>query len=280
MALLETGINPETGEIGYFVPAGENYVIRTQEDIDASRRHFERERQIYAGRRVDFTFAAMEALGEVISVLTTAQCGYLLVLQCYIEYQTNAIVNPSGEPMTTADMIGALKLTDKRSTFYAFLTACQDAAIIAKDTAGRYVINPRYHFRGSTRDKSVIRSYTAKIRQTYTSDKQAADLGLIYRMLPFVNFETNALCSNPTERDPHKIDWFTGKELADAIGITETELSRRIRRLTIGEEYVIARISVGGSAKYMFNPLIFKRNNRPVDDAIQAMFNVKYRKKK
>lgn len=276
---LERGINVETGEVGYFVPECEGYVVRTQDQIDASNAYFERQRRVDYGRRVDFTFTAMEALGEVISVLSTSQCGFLAVLQCYVNYGTNTLLNADKTPMTTADMMMALKLESKRSTFYGFLTVCVGNGIIAEDN-GAYAVNPRYHFRGQARDTRVIRSYTAKIKQAYTDASKAADLGLIYRMLPFVNYEMNALCANPTERDPHKVEWFNRKELADAIGIAEAELTRRIRRLTVGNEYVIARITVGGDTKYMFNPLVFKRNNRPVDDAIQAMFDVRYRRRK
>lgn len=274
---LERGFNPETGEIGTFVPDGDGYVIRSQAQIEAGRQYFERQRQIDYGRRVDFTFAAMEAIGEVISALTTAQCGFLAVLQCYVSYDDNTLINADKTPMDTAAMMRALKLESKRSTFYNFLTACTANNIIT-EADGRYIVNPRYHFRGQARDRRVIRSYTAKIKETYKSDKQAADLGLIYRMLPFVSYETNALCSNPTERDPRKIDWFSRKELAEAIGISEAELTKRIRRLTVGDEYVIARITVGGVTKYMFNPLVFKRNRRPVDETVQAMFHVRYRK--
>ncbi|WP_029191478.1 hypothetical protein [Paenibacillus elgii] len=274
---LARGINPETGEIGTFVPDGEGYVIRSEEQREAGRKYFERERRIDFGRRVDFTFTAMEAIGEVISVLTTAQCGFLTVLQCYVSYDTNTLVNADRTPMTTTDMLEALKLGRKRSTFYNFLAACTANSIITEESDGSYTVNPRYHFRGQARDVNVIRTYTAKIKQTYKDAKQAADLGLIYRMLPFVNYEINALCSNPTERDPRKIEWFNRKELATAVGISEAELTKRIRRLTVGNEYVIARIAVGGETKYMFNPHVFKRNKRQLNDTEQAMFNVKYR---
>lgn len=276
---LERIVNADTGETGTFVPDGENYQITSEQQREASRAFFDRQRRVDYGRNTDFTFAAMEALGEVISALTTAQCGFLAVLQCYVSYAGNTLVNPNKSPMTTADMMAALKLEAKRSTFYAFLSACVGSGIMAEED-GVYAINPRYHFRGQAKDTQVIRTYTAKIKQAYTDASKAADLGLIYRMLPFVSYETNALCSNPTERNPLKVDWFSGKELADAISMAEAELSRRIKRLTIGDEYVIARISVGGTAKYMFNPLIFKRNKRPVPEEIQAMFNVKYRSRR
>jgi hypothetical protein len=263
--------DPETGEALIYGPA-ETHYLRSKAQAASHN-----ERESFHGRQAEFTFAAMEAIGEVTAVLTTAQCGFLTVLQCYVDYGTNTLINANKSPMKTADMIRTLRLERKRSTFYGFLAACIEHGIIA-EVDGKYAVNPRYHFRGAARNNSVIRMYTARIKQSYDSASKAADLGLVYRMLPFVNYEMNALCSNPTERDPYEVAWLSGRELAAAIGVSETELSRRIRRITVGEEYVIARITVGGMARYMFNPLVFKRNSRPVDDTAQAMFNVKYRK--
>lgn len=264
--------DPETGEALVYAPAATHRVVNIAQ---AASFH---EREKYHGRNVEFTFAAMEAIGEVTAVLTTAQCGFLTVLQCYVDYGTNTLINVNKSPMKPADMMRTLRLERKRSTFYGFLTACIEHGILA-EVDGKYTVNPRYHFRGTAHNNSVIRMYTARIKQSYDNASKAADLGLVYRMLPFVNYEMNALCSNPTERDPYEVAWLSGKELAAAIGISETELSRRIKRITVGEEHVVARITVGGIARYMFNPLVFKRNSRPVDDTIQAMFNVKYRKR-
>lgn len=275
MSNLAIGINTETGEMGTWVPDGEGYVIRSQAQVDAGRDFFEQSKRSASGRGVDFTFTGIDEIGAVISALTTTQCGFLSVLQCYVDYGSNTLINSNKTPMRPADMLRALRLERKRSTFYAFLAACIEHEIITESDK-EYAINPRYHFRGPASDNRVIRSYTTKIKQSYTDASKAADLGLIYRMLPFVNYELNALCSNPLERTPRKVRWLNGRELAGVIGLSETELYRRIKRLTVGEEYVLARITIGKRSVYMFNPTVFKRNSDPVPAAIQAMFSVNY----
>jgi hypothetical protein len=266
-----TIFDPDTGECLVAGPAD------TYKLVNIAQSEMYHERETFKGRQTDFTFTAMEAVGEVASVLSTAQCGYLLVLQCYVDYDSGRLVNADKSIMKTADMLSALKLRRKRSTFYAFMTSCVSNGIIT-ETDGDYFVNPRYHFRGKARDTRVIRTYTMRVKQAYSDARKAADLGLVYKMLPYVNYEMNALCSNPLERDPHKIAWLSGQELARIIGVSESELSRRIRRVTVGDEYIIARITVGDCAKYMFNPNVFKRNSKPIDDTAQAMFNVKYRR--
>ncbi|GAA1334393.1 hypothetical protein GCM10009610_74570 [Pseudonocardia xinjiangensis] len=182
--------------------------------------------------------------------------------------------------MTTADMMDVLKLKRKRQTFYDFLTNCTDHGIITRNEDGSYSVNPKYHFRGASQNRAVIRAYTAKVREIYR-EVNAADLGLIYRMLLFVHYETNALCANPTERDPRKVRWFNGKELAEAIGVHEKTLSSRLSRLKFGNEYVIARLKIGKEiTKYVFNPNVFYRKDSEPDATLISMFSVDYGQKR
>jgi hypothetical protein len=263
----------ETGREVMIVPT-DTHVVRSKRQIEEAARKQLAEK----GRGQDFTFSAMEHIHEVASVLTTAQCGYLLLLQCYIDYDDGRLINADRTSMSTADMMDVLQLKRKRQTFYDFFHACLENGIIIANEDGSYSVNKRYHFKGATDNPFVIRSYTAKIRQVYREVK-AVDLGLIYRMLPFVHYETNALCANPNARNPDEIRWFNRKELAQAIGVSEGEISRRLPKITLGNEYVIARVTVGGQTYYMFNPLVFYRSNKAPDATARAMFNVKARGK-
>ncbi|MCY9512277.1 hypothetical protein M5W78_20695, partial [Paenibacillus larvae] len=69
-----------------------------------------------------------------------------------------------------------------------------------------------------------------------------------------------------------------GKELASVLGINSMELSRRLPRMRFGDEYVVARLKVGGTASYIFNPNVFYRKTSKPDDTLVAMFNVNYEK--
>lgn len=278
ITFTETGsaYHPETGELLVYGSATTHKVVSLEQ---ADTYH---KRESFKGRQAEFTFVSMDELHEVIDALTTAQCGYLLVLQCFADYDGGRLVTggKAKKPMTTADMMEVLQLKRKRQTFYDFLNKCVDHGIITKDAAEDYAVNPKYHFRGASQNRAVIRAYTAKVREIYR-EVNAADLGLIYRMLMFVHFETNALCANPTEKDPRKVRWFNGKELAEAIGVHEKTLSNRLSRLKFGGEYVIARLKIGKeTTKYIFNPNVFYRKDSEPDATLVSMFNVKYGQKR
>jgi hypothetical protein len=261
----------ENGEVFIMAPA------RTHKVVGNQQAETHRRRKEFTGRQADFTASNMRNLHEVYDTLTTAQCGYLMLLQCYVSYDGGTLVN-SGHGrsyMTKPDMMSVLQLEKKRSTFYDFFNACITADIIRKSGDGKYAVNPRYHFRGNFNDQYVVKSYTSKIKQVYREVK-AADIGLIYRMLPYVHMNTNALCANPFEQDPKQIDWFNLRELAEAIGVNPDTLGKRLPRMTFDGKYVVARIKVGKEpVRFAFNPNVFYRKGEEPDDTLKGMFNVR-----
>lgn len=261
----------ENGEQRISAPSHTHRVISNAQ-TEAFKAEQEREKW-RKGKQPAFTAANMLNLHEVYGVLTTAQCGYLMRLQCNVSFDGGTLVNSDKTPMGTTDMMAVLQLAKKTSTFYDFLDACISHDII-EENDGVYSVNPRYHFRGAFNDQYIVKSYTAKIKRVYREVK-AADIGLIYRMLPYVHYETNALCDNPFEQNPALIRWFTRKALAEATGVSPGEISRRLPKMTFDGEYVIAQVTVGGKRMYMFNPWVFYRKNNEPDRTLQAVFNVK-----
>ncbi|WP_143766575.1 hypothetical protein [Paenibacillus odorifer] len=270
MAEFKEVMDPETGELLYAAVLDYGDRVTTESQRAGATKHFELE--AFKGRNAGFTFTSMDDIHFVIERLTTAQCGYLLVLQCYVDYDGGRIIGADNKALTTAEMMDVLQLRKKRQTFYDLLSACLDSEIITKDEHDNYYVNPRYHFRGTTQNRMVVRTYTAKIKRAYREVK-AVDLGLMYRMLPFVHVKENALCANPNERDPKKIRWFNVKSLASAIGVDEKTLSRRLPHLKFAGEYVIMRHSLGNERKFSFNPHVFYRGNTAPSDGVTALFN-------
>lgn len=225
------------------------------------------------GRRSEFTNANMRHIHEVSSVLTTAQCGYLMLLQCYIDFEDGKIINSDKSTMTTADMRSALQLNGKKATFYDFLNDCLTNDIIRK-CGDYYCVNKRYHFKGALSGEHAIKAYSAKLKRVY-SEVKASDIGLIYRMLPLVHMGTNALCDNAFERDPKKVRWLNLRELSEAVGVDARYLGRRLKLMKFDGEYVVARIKLGSEpARYTINPSVFYRQDKTPDDTLMALFNV------
>ncbi|MDT2236629.1 hypothetical protein P7H22_10575 [Paenibacillus larvae] len=123
-----TAYHPETGERIVWGTASDHKLV-SKAQAEAYK-----EREEFKGRQSDFTFTAMDAINEVTAVLTTAQCGYLVLLQCFVNYGDGTLVDSEDIPMSTKDMQTVLQLTRKRQTFYDFLNACLEHDIIRKKT--------------------------------------------------------------------------------------------------------------------------------------------------
>jgi hypothetical protein len=261
-----TLVDPDTGEILTAGPAETHRIV----SIAQSDAYHEREE--FRGRQTDFTFNAMEMLHEVTSVLTKAQCGFLLVLQCHIGYNS-VLINANKTPMKPADMQRTLKL--RKNTFYDFFRKCVKHRFIIENDNGTYAVNDAYHFRGTVpTGVNVVKTYSTKIKRLY-GEMKPEDLGLLYRMLPLVHYGTNALCTNHGERMPEAIDFLNRAQLAEAIGISTGEISRRLPKMIVDGEYVIAKVTIGDTDMYMFNPWIFYRKMTEPDDTMRAIFSVK-----
>jgi len=222
-----------------------------------------------------FTFSDMEAIKEVSSVLTTQQCGLLLMLQCFIEFNTGLIVKTGKKPMTQADM--ARKLNVSRQTVNDFIRVCEENEIIIDSDLG-YILNPRYHFKGSTDNPKVIRTYIARLREVY-DEIDPVDLGHIYRMLPYVHLTTNFLCVDPYA-DVREIEVMSRKQLAEVLELRPETVSRLLGRLKFGGEAVCAKITVEGETGYCLNPTVFWRAGKQPDETLIAMFRVGAKKKR
>lgn len=229
------------------------------------------------GRNSEFTFTDMEAIQTLIAELEAKDCGYLLFLQCFINYD-GMLINRNHEktPMTRDDIQETLELG--RKTFMPFFKRMIELDVI-QEKGAHYYVNQKYHFRGTTDNQKVIRSFTARVRTLYTK-KNAKDLGFVYKLLPYVHYETNTICHNPFEKDVKQINYMSQLEIAELTKEDESTIWRKMNRLVLGGEYLFAEIKVGKEKFYKINPFVFYRKNGKPDATLNEIFLIKNSKKR
>jgi DNA-binding CsgD family transcriptional regulator len=254
-------LNNETGEIRDFAEYEAAKVKQAQGYIK------QREK-----RNHDFTFTDMENIPRVIGTIKDKHCGYLLYLQCFISYEGGILVHPTHEktPMTKHDIQEVVGL--KKSAFAEFFRDMTENGIIA-EVDGHYIVNSAYHFKGSTDNPNVIKSFTAKVRELYTG-RNANKLGFVYKLLQYIHFETNTVCENPFEKDVALITQLTKQEIAEVTGVSEKTVYSYLRKMKLGDEYVFAEIRRGNERYYKLNPFIFYRKNGRPDATLREMFRL------
>jgi CRP-like cAMP-binding protein len=251
---------------------------RVMKDFDADTHYIRSKKQSNAfverlnGRNSELTFTNREAVQEVIDQLEDTECGYLLYLQCFIGYDGKLVQrNHDKTPMTKTDIQDTLELG--RTKFTEYFNRMLSLGIIY-EADGYFYVNQRFHFRGTSDNQKVIRSFTTKVRQLYTK-KNAKDLGFVYKLLPFVHYETNTLCHNPFEPDPRQIMKMSQQDIADVIGTDRVTVNRKMKRLTLGDEYLFAEVNVGKKNCYMLNPFVFYRKQGKPDATLQTIFAIR-----
>jgi hypothetical protein len=220
------------------------------------------------GRKESFFFSVIERMYYVANALTPAQCGYLLVLTSHVNFDGLLVRSEKDStPLTPTEMQKALNLTkSKRSTFTDFLDACLNHGIIKRNEDG-YYIEKGFHFRGRTEGERVVRTYITQLREMY-KEVSAHDVGLLYRIIPFIHVDSNILCENPNEKDARSVVKFNRKSLAEAIGVTPQVISRATSRMIYDGKSVFAKVTTATDGTfYMLNPSIFRRSDRDDYDA-------------
>jgi hypothetical protein len=254
-------LNKETGEIRDFA-----------EFQSAKQRQAEGYARKLDGRKHDFTFTDMRTIHEVIGKIDDKHCGYLLYLQCFISYE-GVLVSADHDraPLSKADIQSLVGL--KKTAFNDFFRSMQSNGIIFENQDGKYSVNPAYHFKGKLGNPNVIRSFTTKVRELYTG-RNAKKLGFIYKLLPYVHFETNTICANPYEKSVEGIKQLSKSEIAALTGVSEKTVFSYLRSMKLGDEFVFAEIRRGNERYYKLNPFIFYRKQGRPDATLREMFRL------
>lgn len=259
---------------GYAVDeTGKPYYVESVEQRETRRRIMAQKGN---GRPRAFMWNRMEHVTEIAEKLTPAQCGHFLVLSSFINYDGLLVKSENNsEAMSTSDMQRVLRLDgSKSSTFYDFMDACESNGIILERERGHYYVNPRYHFRGKTEGDRVVKAYITRLREM-SSEISAHNIGILYRMIPYVHVDTNILCANPDEKIPKLIRKLNRKELAQLTGLSVGTISRVTGRLIFEGSPVFANIRTAtDGAYYMLNPSIFERKEREYTPTEKAVFGL------
>ncbi|WP_244863412.1 hypothetical protein [Paenibacillus cisolokensis] len=146
-----------------------------------------------------------------------------------------------------------------------------EARSILFEDGGRFTLNDRYHFRKKANDEvdALIKTYFTALRAFRLT---AADLGFVYKLLPYVHYETNLVCADPFA-PAEEITFLSDKEIGDIVGMTETKTKEalgRLRKARIIGEWIDAE---DRRKKFTaLNPYVFYRKQGEPDGMLAALF--------
>lgn len=248
---VEVRFDIETGEkIGYIY---ETDTIIHEEQRQAIKQAYKRKEELtqleqYNQSLGGFIFAIYEYSKEINKheeILIQSDLTRLVLLATYINYE-GYLTYDNGNNITKKNMNNILSLS--RSKFIKFYNKMTSLNII-KEVGGKVQIDKEYFYKGDIKkiknvlkeDKTYTRIYINTFRELYNSctTRQHKVLGLVYRIIPYINYEWNIICHNPKEGDWKKSNMMNLGELADILGYNNaTELKRGLMKFKVREQKV------------------------------------------
>ncbi|MDQ6598077.1 hypothetical protein [Bacillus salipaludis] len=244
--------------------------LSTGESFDMSEYSLRSKKQDEAYKRIQyyqydkrlFSFADMDTIKFIISNVSTVHCGYLLILQCYMEFGTGKLT------LTRKEMPKAVGMSE--STFIRFWKVMQSYGIIT-DKGGEFYMNPYFHFRQQPQHNQVIKVFTTKLKQL-KEVVTASELGFLYKLLPFVHYDTNMICADPVT-EPENIQFLNKTQIALLVGMEEKKASKILDKLRkIGVIAETIRQDDKRDRIFTLNPYIFYRKKGRPDHTLRGLF--------
>ncbi|WP_127506906.1 hypothetical protein [Paenibacillus humicus] len=238
--------------------------------IDAEQDAANQKRRARFRDKRGFAFGHMRNMTDITDNLSNKYCGYILLLQPHIAFQTNVLVTEGREstPLNLADLarIWAVSIRTAR-----VVVSELEARSILFETAGTFTLNERYHFRKKATEDvdALIKTYFTALK---SFDMKAADLGFVYKLLPYIHYDTNLVCADPFAA-AEDIRFLTDGEMGEIVGLDERQVKAvltRLRKSRILDEWINA-----GDKREKFtviNPYVFSRKRGEPDGAIAALF--------
>ena len=232
-------VDNRTGErlnaVEILVPSGTNSYTPEQQRQYKERKEKEAERNLRRQSRNklgNFYFAQSEKACFDVSPQTITR---LIYLGTYLKYETRQLFKTQREPMKKSDLPEILNLS--KESIYIFWIATEGKYI--REDANKNLFLSEHFYRGNLKEylrssgkyKSFQQIYIDAVRKLYreTPITKHNSLGYIFKMLPYINWEYNILCWNPSETELEKIDLMNLDELCKLVGYDKSQRSRLMR---------------------------------------------------
>jgi hypothetical protein len=162
-------------------------------------------------------------------------------------------------------------------------------------TYGAFFINDAYCFKkglqGENKNRktaNAVKVFIDTLQEVYSQKKvNAGDVGLIYKAIQHLHYDSNVLAQNPSEMDEAFVEPLDMDSFADAVGISRMGIHKKLIALTYpcmykGQEVelkVFARVKVGKHTFLKLNPFVAWRKAGDPPKEAYIEFIMEYNKR-
>lgn len=186
----------------------------------------------------------------------------LIYLATYIDYndrEENVLVkhgkNNTLEYLTKKDIKEIMGLS--KTTFNDFIRDLKENELLF-EANDKYYITTKYFSKGKSNfdKRKYTRVFIKTTRDLYKgcSTRQHSKLSYVFQLIPFLNYETNVLCSNPNEINRDDLNILTLSDICKLLGLSTDAKSMNRFEHDLYKIY----ITIDGVKYYMFTRVITK----------------------
>lgn len=229
-----TIINNETGEI-----IDDDFGFETLEDRERKKKSaikakdFEEYKEIQKQVMGNFIFFLYNSLDKLKKILNDNDLCKYIYLATYIKKDGYLMLDNNKTYINKKKMQELLLIT--RPNFTKFYNSLIENKLIIEEN-NTYKINLNCFWKGYEKDYKEItnnklenftRLYINATRELYKSNhKQLKKLVVAYKLIPYLNWKYNVLCSNIKEIDTIKINLLTIKDVMSISGYDNSHMAR------------------------------------------------------
>lgn len=170
--------------------------------------------------------------------------------------------------------------TSSRNSINETYNLLKECDYIYEDKEGNILISEDLIVKGEVKDfkkqhkkdinLTFTRLFTQNIQDMYngTEAKARKQLANLFKILPFINFNHNIFCDNPTEKDKSKLKFLSWTDLALICGVDNKNVTRfknELFKLKIYGFDTIGEFKSGSGYYICINPKIFYGGNNIED---------------
>lgn len=255
--------------------------VRRLQETDELSRH-----QIENGGFIFALFKQSTSIKERFPTLSKPDIARLMYIVTFTAWETGRLQSENGKEIyTKKDLSELIGMSKKR--FNEFFRKLKNENIIqeTKET-GEIFINPSVFYRGNLKNHGYDISeyqYTRLFRKTVHDlykqfqGRRLGQLANIYAVLPFLNFDTNIICHNPTETSEDLIRPMTLQEVSKMLEYgNDSKLKAALNDIKIDNKPVFGFFEDPHNRRQLrivINPRIVFAGNGESLKAIKALFN-------
>lgn len=193
-----------------------------------------------------------EKLTEMVKNKNLTQCGriFAAIIHTNFKQKETGLLVMNGKPMKQADFGKIFKLKSKQAITDALKEMVKDGILIKEKT--KYFLNKEYHFMGKVMEKTVFSKIYHKTNRELLENVSQEAVGLLYKIIPLVNYINGSVCSNPEEADNEQVKVLIREDLAEYLDVHPNTVSRNMEELI--EQGVILPIQIKNSVYYKVHP--------------------------